>query len=85
LKGNFHSISAIKNEKLIENYEVSLEPICNRLQQSSQVFHDPIVGVLDDIYSQSFSPLAGNKLQNRGDKNVIGKLASLSCSVGVLV
>lgn len=30
LKRNFHSISAIKNEQLIENYEVSLEPMCNR-------------------------------------------------------
>jgi len=85
LKGNFHSISTIKKEQLIENYEVSLEPICNRLQQYSQVFHYPIAGLLDDIYSQSFSPLAGNELQNRGDKNVIGQLASLSGSVGVSV
>jgi len=39
-----------------------MESICNRLQQLSQVFHDPIADVLDDIYSQIFSPLAGNEL-----------------------
>ena len=32
LKGNFHSISSIKDEQLIENHGISLEPIENGLQ-----------------------------------------------------
>ena len=49
LKGHSHSISS--NEQPIENHAISLEPIENGLQQSFQVFHDPIVDVLDDVYN----------------------------------
>jgi len=71
LKGNFHSISSIKDEQLIENHVVSLEPIENGLQQSFQVFHDPIADVLDDIYSQIPSPLANCELEKSIDTNLI--------------
>lgn len=40
LKGNLHSISS--NEQPIGNHVISSEPITNGLQQTIQVFHDPI-------------------------------------------
>jgi len=43
----------------------------NKFQQSSQVLRDPIADVLDDIRSQSLSPLASYELKNQNDKNLI--------------
>jgi len=81
LKGNLHSISS--NEKPVENYEISLEPIENELQHSFQVFHDRIADVLDDVCGQSPSPLAKCELETRIDTNWIQQPVSLSFSVGV--
>ena len=81
LKGILHSISS--NEQPVENHAFSLEPIENGLQQSFQVFHDPIADVLDDVYSQILSPLANCKLEKRIDTNLIRQLVSLSFSTGV--
>ena len=78
-----YNISEAKNDKPIENHVVSLEPMYNKLQHSSRVLHDPIVDVLDDIYSQTPSPIANYELKNIDDKNLIRQSASLSCSTGV--
>ena len=75
LKGNWHSISS--NEQLVENHVISSEPIENGLQQSFQVFHDPIVDVLDDVCSQSPSPLTICKLETCADINLIRQPVSL--------
>jgi hypothetical protein len=53
------NLDHVLNDKHIENYEVSLEP----MQQSSQFLHDPIVDVLDDLCSQSLVPLASYELK----------------------
>jgi len=82
LKGNFHSISSIKDEQPIENHAISLEPIDNVLQQSFQVFHDPISDVLDDVCSQSPSPLANYEIETSIDTNFIPQSLSLSFSTG---
>ena len=39
------NLDHVLNDKHIENYEVSLEP----MQQSSQFLHDPITDLLDDL------------------------------------
>jgi len=69
LKGISHSISS--NEQPIENRAISLELIESGLQQSFQFFHDPIADVLDDICSQSPSPLANCELGRSIDTNLI--------------
>jgi len=51
------------------------------LQQSFQVFHDPIIDVLDDVYSQSPCPIC--ELEASIDTNLIQQPASLSFSAGV--
>ena len=61
-----------------------METIENGLQQSFQVFHYPIADVLDDIYSQSPSPLANFELEKSIDTNLIRQLVSLSLSAGVM-
>jgi len=81
LKGNLHSISS--NGQTVENHAISLEPIENGLQQSFQVFHDPIADVLDDVCSQSPSPLANCELDKSIDTNLIRQPVSLSFSTGV--
>jgi hypothetical protein len=53
------NLDHVLNDKHIENYEVSLEP----MQQSSQFLHDPIADVLDDLCSQSPVPLASYELK----------------------
>ena len=68
LKGHSHSIYS--NEQPVENHAISLESIENGLQQSFQVLHDPIADVLDDVYSQSFSPLANYELETSIDTNL---------------
>ena len=60
-----------------------MEPIENGLQQSFQVFHDPIADVLDDVCSQSPSPLTTCELETCIDTNLIRQLVSLSFSAGV--
>ena len=47
LKEIWYNIFKEKDEKLVEVYEVPWKPICHRLQQFSQVFHDPIANMLD--------------------------------------
>ena len=69
LKGILHSISS--NEQPVENHAKSLEPIQNVLQQYFQVFHDPIADVLDDVCSQSPSPLANCELERSIDTSLI--------------
>lgn len=69
LKGISHSVSS--NKQLVENHAISLEPIESGFQQSFQVLHDPIVDVLDDICSQSPSPLSNFELQKSIDTNFI--------------
>jgi hypothetical protein len=83
LKKNVDNISEEKTDKPIENHVVSLEPLHNKLQQSSQFLHDPIAGVLDNICSQSPFPLANYEPTNIYDKNLIRQQTSLSCSAGV--
>ena len=53
------------------------------MQQSFQVFHDLIADVLDDICSQSPSPLANYELEKSIDTNLIREPVSLSFSAGV--
>lgn len=80
LKKKFDNISEAKNDKLIENHVVSLETMYDKLQESSQVLHDPIVDFLDDICNQSPSPVVNYELQNKYDTNLIKQITSLSCS-----
>ena len=53
------------------------------LQQSFQVFHDPIADVLDEVCSQSFSPLSICELETCADMNLIQQPVSLSFSAEV--
>ena len=41
LKDMWYNIFKEKDEQLVEVYEVPWNSICHRLQQFSQVFHDP--------------------------------------------
>lgn len=83
MKKNFDNISEAKNDKLIENHVVPLEPMYDKLKQSSKVILDPIHDVVDDICSQIPSPLINFELQNKDDMNLIRQLSSLSCSARV--
>ena len=83
LKKIFHNISKAKDEHPVECHAVSLKLMENRLQQSLQVFHDPIADVLDDIYSKSPSPLDKYEPEKNVDINLIRQSTSLSCSAGV--
>ena len=65
LKGRLHSKSS--NEQLVENQVISSKPIENGFQQSFQVFHDPIANVLDDVCSQSLSPLTTCEFETCAD------------------
>lgn len=82
MKGNLHSTSSIKGEPA-GNHAISSEPIENRLQQPFQVFHDTIAEVLDDVFSQTPSPLATCEIQTSIDTSLIRKPVSLSFSAGV--
>ena len=84
LKGNLHSTSSVKNEQHVGNHVITLEPIENGFHQSFEVFHDPIADVLDEVCSQSISPLTICELETCIDTNLIQQLVSLSFSVGVL-
>ena len=53
------------------------------LQQSYQVFHDPIADVLDEVCSQSLSPLTTCELETCADMNLIRQPVSLSFSAEV--
>ncbi len=65
-----HSRSSIKDEQHIKNHAISLETIEIGLQQSFQVFHDPIADVLDDVYNQSPPPLANCGMETSIDTNL---------------
>jgi hypothetical protein len=73
------NLDHVLNDKHIENYEVSLEP----MQQSSQFLQDPIADVLDDMCSQSLVPLASYEIKRSYDIDLIRQLTSWSCSTGV--
>ena len=81
LKGKLHSISS--NEQPVGNHVISSEPIENGLQQYFQVFQNPIADVLDDVCSQSLSPLSTGELETCADINLIRQLVSLSFLAGV--
>ena len=53
------------------------------LQKSFQVFHDPIADVLDEVCSQSLSPLTTCELETCADMNLIRQPVSLSFSAEV--
>ena len=53
------------------------------LQQSFQVFHDPIADVLDEVCSQSLSPLTTCELETCADMNLIRQPVSFSFSAEV--
>ena len=71
LKGKLQSTSSVKNEQHVGNHVITLEPIENGLQQSFQAFHDPIADVLDEVCSQSLSPLTICELEMCIDTNLI--------------
>jgi len=83
LKGKLHSTSSVKDEQLIENHVISSETIENGLQQSFQFFHDLTTDVLDEVCSQSPSPLTTCELETYLDINLIRQPVSLSFSAGV--
>ena len=64
----WYNIIKEKDEQLVEVYEVPWNSISNRLQPSSQVFHDPIADMLDNECIQSLSPLTNYEFQNQNDK-----------------
>ena len=80
---NHFSFSISSNKQRIENHAISLETTENGLQQSFQNFHDPIADVLDDVCSQSPSPLTTCELEMCADIKLIWKPVSLSFSAGV--
>ena len=45
----------------------------NKLQQSFQVFHDPIIDRLDSECNQNFSSLTNNQIQDQDDKGFISQ------------
>ena len=53
------------------------------LQQSFQVFHDPIADVLDEVCSQNLSPLSTCEFETCADMNFIRQPVSSSFSAGV--
>lgn len=83
LKGNLHSTSLVKNEQHVGNHVITLEPIENGLQQSFQVFHDPIADVLDEVCSQSLSPWTIYEIETCIDTNLIRQPVSFSFSAEV--
>ena len=77
----WYNIFQEKDEKLVEVYEVPWNPICHRLQQFSQVFHDPIADMLDIENIQILPPLTNYEFQNQDDKDFSSKKLQ---SVGIL-
>ena len=64
----WYNIFKQKDEQLVEFYEVPWNPICHRLHQFSQVFHDPIADMLDIECIQRIPPLTNYDFQNQDDK-----------------
>ena len=73
IRQNLHKISQEKDEQLEGCHTFSMDT----LQQSFQVFHDPIADVLDEVCSQSLSPLTC-ELETCADMNLIRQPVSLS-------
>ena len=67
IRQNSHKISQEKDEQLEGCHTFSMDT----LQQSFQVFHDPIADVLDEVCSQSLSPLTTCELETCADMNLI--------------
>jgi len=67
LKGMWYKISKEKGKQLVETYEVPFKPICNKLHQSFQVFHDPITDEFDNECNHNFSPSTDYESQNQDD------------------
>ena len=79
IRQNFHAISKEKDEQPIGCHTVSMDT----LQQSFQVFHDPIADVLDEVCSKSPSPLTICEPEMCTDINLTRQLVSLSFSARV--
>ena len=67
----WYNIIKEKDEHLVAVYEVPWNSISNRLQPSSQVFHDPIADMLDNEWIQSLYPLIGYEIQDQDDKSFL--------------
>ena len=50
------------------------------MQQSSQVFDDPIAHVLDDVCYKNSTPLANHVPEKNVDNNLVQNSISLCCS-----
>ena len=72
-----------QDEQHVGNHVITMETIEMGLQQSFQVFHDPISDVLDEVCSQSLSPLTTCELESCADMNLIRQPVSLSFSAKV--
>ena len=79
IRQNLRKIYQEKDEQLEGCQTFSMD----MLQQSFQVFHDPIADVLDEVCSQSFSPLTTCELETCVDMNLIRQPVSLSFSAEV--
>ena len=62
-----------KDEQLVEICEVPFKAISNKLQQSFQIFHGPIIDGLDGECNQNFSSLTNNQIQDQDDKGYISQ------------
>ena len=67
IKQNLRNISQEKEEQPVGCLKISMDTS----QQSSQVFDDPISDVLDDVCSQSLSPLTLCKVETCADIDLI--------------
>lgn len=73
LKEIWYKISKEKDEQLVEIYEVPFKPMCNKLQQSFQVFYDPMADMLDDGCNQNFSSLTNYEIPDQDHKGFISQ------------
>ena len=64
-----------KDEQLEGGHTVSMDT----LQQSSQVFDDPIARVLDDVCYKNSASLANHVPEKNLDDNLVQRSPSLSC------
>ena len=79
IRQNLRNISQEKEEQPVGCHTVSRDTV----QQSSQIFDDPIADVLDDVCSQSLSPLILCKVETCADIDLIRQPVSLSFLAGV--
>lgn len=75
IRQNLHNISKERDEQPVRYYTVLMDT----LQQSSQIFDDPIARVLDDVCCKIIPPLGNHVLEKNVDSNLIQRSPSLSC------